>query len=181
MKLRRHPVGALPVIVFVLILVAAIVPASATEHYATETGKACIFCHQERTGGSLSTVGHAYIRNDYRYPIPERILNKAESLQTPLHKTLRLINVIDSLYEDGLLSQDCYFDEDLEWEFYELWHHEGRRARMGAAMMAPDYAWWHGFYELKHRFNKIIKKASALREKVKGHIHTQFPGKHHGQ
>jgi len=26
-----------------------------------------------------------------------------------------------------------------------MWHHEGRRARMGTAMMGPDYAWWHGF------------------------------------
>jgi len=86
--------------------------------------------------------------------------------------------VIDSLYEDGFLSAQKYFDEDLEWEFYELWHHEGRRARMGAAMMAPDYAWWHGFYELKHRFNHILKEAADLREKGTGHIHTKFPGKY---
>ena len=86
--------------------------------------------------------------------------------------------VVDSLYKDGLLSKQSYFDEDLEWEFYELWHHEGRRARMGAAMMAPDYAWWHGFYELKHRFNHILKEAAALREKGKGYIHTKFPGKY---
>ena len=86
--------------------------------------------------------------------------------------------VIDSLYKDGLLSGQKYFDEDLEWEFYELWHHEGRRARMGAAMMAPDYAWWHGFYELKHRFNHIIKEAAEVREKGTGYIHTEFPGKY---
>ena len=60
---------------------------------------------------------------------------------------------MDNLYAKGILSKSSYFDEELEWEFYELWHHEGRRARMGSAMMAPDYAWWHGFYELKHRFN----------------------------
>ena len=86
--------------------------------------------------------------------------------------------LIDSLYEEGLLSRQDYFDEDLEWEFYELWHHEGRRARMGAAMMAPDYTWWHGFYELKHRFNHILKAATDLREKGKGHIHKRFPGKY---
>ncbi|RLB98411.1 MAG: hypothetical protein DRH76_02600 [Deltaproteobacteria bacterium] len=38
---------------------------------------------------------------------------------------------IDALYKAGPLSADHYFDEPLEWEFYELWHHEGRRARMG--------------------------------------------------
>jgi hypothetical protein len=89
--------------------------------------------------------------------------------------------VIDSLYSEGLLSQQNYFDEDLEWEFYELWHHEGRRARMGAAMMAPDYAWWHGFYELKHRFNHILSAAEELREKGRGQIYRSFPGRYEKQ
>lgn len=43
-------------------------------------------------------------------------------------------------------------DEWIEWLWWELWHHEGRRARAGAAMMAPDYAWWHGIYEVARRF-----------------------------
>jgi len=87
-------------------------------------------------------------------------------------------SLIDSLYAEGLLSEQTYFDEDLEWEFYELWHHEGRRARMGTAMMAPDYAWWHGFYELKHRYNSIVKASQALRESGREHIFKDFPGKH---
>ena len=28
---------------------------------------------------------------------------------------------------------------ELGWHWWELWHHEGRRARHGAAMMGPDY------------------------------------------
>ncbi len=71
---------------------------------------------------------------------------------------------MDALYGAGLLSAERYFDEPLEWEFYELWHHEGRRARMGAAMMAPDYAWWHGFYELKRRFNHVMDAARKMEE-----------------
>ncbi|MCK5565582.1 MAG: hydroxylamine oxidoreductase [Planctomycetes bacterium] len=59
--------------------------------------------------------------------------------------------LIDELYEKKLLDKTKKLDEKFEYEFYELWHHEGRRARFGAAMMAPDYAWWHGFYELKKR------------------------------
>lgn len=90
--------------------------------------------------------------------------------------------LFDALYEQGLLSRDRYFDEELEWEFYELWHHEGRRARMGAAMMAPDYAWWHGFYELKHRFNHIFKEAENLRRTGHlGYIHRNFPGRLEGK
>jgi hypothetical protein len=85
-------------------------------------------------------------------------------------------SLMDSLYEADLLSRERYFDEDLEWEFYELWHHEGRRARMGAAMMAPDYAWWHGFYELKHRFITIQSMARRLKQDQSPEIHEAFPG-----
>jgi hypothetical protein len=51
--------------------------------------------------------------------------------------------------------------------FNELYHHEGRRARMGAAMMAPDYAWWHGFYECKKRYNSFMEEARHLIEHSK--------------
>ena len=44
------------------------------------------------------------------------------------------------------------FDDKLEWIYYELWHHEGRRARHGASMSGPDYAWWHGIYEVAKTF-----------------------------
>lgn len=29
------------------------------------------------------------------------------------------------------------FDDKIEWTFFELWHHEGRRARHGASMQGP--------------------------------------------
>lgn len=72
--------------------------------------------------------------------------------------------LMDQLYEKGLLDDTKKFDEKLEVEFYELWRHEGRRARMGAAMMAPDYAWWRGFYELKKRFNELMAEGRHLLE-----------------
>jgi len=84
--------------------------------------------------------------------------------------------IIDDLYEKNLLSKEKALDEELEIEMYELWHHEGRRARFGAAMMAPDYAWWHGFYELKKRFMKIERLAEELHNRAKpGKVHT-VPG-----
>jgi hydroxylamine dehydrogenase len=58
------------------------------------------------------------------------------------------------------------FDEEIEWIYFELWHHEGRRLRHGAAMMGPDYVQWHGFYELAHNFyKKFLPKAEKLGEK----------------
>jgi hypothetical protein len=32
--------------------------------------------------------------------------------------------------------------------WHEIWHHEGRRWRMGAFMQGPDYEHWHGSYEI---------------------------------
>ena len=61
------------------------------------------------------------------------------------------------------------FDEEIEWTWFYLWHHEGRRARHGASMMAPDYTHWHGMYEVAERFymelvpqtREIIRHARA--------------------
>jgi hypothetical protein len=85
--------------------------------------------------------------------------------------------IMNDLYSRGLLSKASYFDEEIEWNFYEFWHHEGRRARMGAAMMAPDYAWWHGFYELKHRYVNLIKDSNTLKATGRSYIYYNFPGK----
>ncbi|WP_027369908.1 multiheme c-type cytochrome [Desulfovermiculus halophilus] len=84
--------------------------------------------------------------------------------------------MLDKLYAEDLLDDEKYFDEKLEVEFYELWHHEGRRARMGTAMMAPDYSWWHGFYECKHRFNEFMAEAKhLLKTGEKAHKYEDFP------
>jgi hypothetical protein len=47
----------------------------------------------------------------------------------------------------GLLGKDPWKDGFQELMYY-LWHHTGRRARQGAAMNAPDYAHWHGFFQM---------------------------------
>ncbi len=83
---------------------------------------------------------------------------------------------LDELYDKGLLDNTKFFDERLEMDFYELWHHEGRRARFGAAMMAPDYAWWHGFYECKKRLNNFMEDANDLiRENKKAYKAVDYP------
>jgi hypothetical protein len=55
------------------------------------------------------------------------------------------------------------FDDKLDWIYYELWHHEGRRARHGAAMNGPDYAWWHGIYEVaKHFYTEFLPEVKHV-------------------
>ena len=55
------------------------------------------------------------------------------------------------LMDKGVISKGN-FDEQIDWTYWELWHHEGRRARHGAAMSGPDYAWWHGIYDVAKNF-----------------------------
>ncbi len=58
------------------------------------------------------------------------------------------------------------FANHLDWVWYELWHHEGRRARHGASMMGPDYTHWHGTYEVaKHFYSKMVPELEHLIEK----------------
>jgi hydroxylamine dehydrogenase len=57
----------------------------------------------------------------------------------------------NELMDKGKLTR-ADFDERLDWIYWELWHHEGRRARHGAAMSGPDYAWWHGIYDVAKNF-----------------------------
>lgn len=40
------------------------------------------------------------------------------------------------------------FSHPVDFTWFELWHHEGRRARHAASMQAPDYTHWHGTYDL---------------------------------
>jgi hydroxylamine dehydrogenase len=83
---------------------------------------------------------------------------------------------LGELYKKGLLDKTKFFDERLEVAFYELWHHEGRRARMGTMMMAPDYAWWHGFYECKMHFANFMEDANHLIETgKKAYVAKDFP------
>lgn len=58
------------------------------------------------------------------------------------------------------------FGNKLDFIWFELWHHEGRRARHGASMMGPDYTHWHGTYEVaKHFYVKMIPELEHLIEK----------------
>ncbi len=70
--------------------------------------------------------------------------------------------IMKALLDAGLRTATP-FDEKIEWTFFYLWHHEGRRARMGASMMAPDYTQWHGFYEIAERFYmELIPEAKEM-------------------
>ncbi len=64
------------------------------------------------------------------------------------------------------LMKQVAFGNKIDWTWFELWHHEGRRARHGASMMGPDITHWHGTYEVaKHFYSKLIPELEELIEK----------------
>ena len=67
------------------------------------------------------------------------------------------------------------FGNKLDFIWFELWHHEGRRARHGAAMMGPDYTHWHGMYEVAKNF--YTEMVPELEELVEDGRHSKDPAK----
>lgn len=102
----------------------------------------CLNCHQQ-----AFVDGHYY-----QYDALVKLYN--EKFAKPATAIIKMVKT------KNLLENKAAFSNDIEWEYWELWHHEGRRARMGAAMMGPDYAWWHGIYDVAHNFYfKFIPEA----------------------
>lgn len=73
-----------------------------------------------------------------------------ESYHTPAKKML------DDLTAKGLILEDKWSDEFFK-VYYHLWHHQGRRMRQGALMNGPDYAHWHGVFELQQDIRELKK------------------------
>jgi hypothetical protein len=80
-----------------------------------------------------------------------------EKFARPATELMKLIR------DRKLLENPASFSNKIEWTYWEIWHHEGRRARHGAAMMGPDYTWWHGFYEVaQHFYFGLLPEAREL-------------------
>ena len=74
--------------------------------------------------------------------------------------------IVDQLTAENVLNPRSPFGEKVQWTFYELWHHEGRRARHGASMQGPDYTHWHGMYEVaKHFYFAFLPEVMEVAER----------------
>jgi len=104
----------------------------------------CINCHTEN-----------YVQAFYKQ-YDDFVINYNEKFAKPGQKVMAVLK------EQKLITPQ-EFDEEIEWTWFYLWHHEGRRARHGASMMAPDYAHWHGMYEVADRFYmQVIPQAREI-------------------
>nr|CRH06994.1 conserved exported protein of unknown function [Candidatus Magnetococcus massalia] len=104
----------------------------------------CFACHGERV-----VAGH------YKQ-LDDAVELYNEKFARPIKK------IMSELKKMGKVSK-APFDDKIEWIWWEIWHHEGRVARHGASMMGPDYAWWHGLYEVaKHTYFKFIPELKKV-------------------
>jgi nitrate/TMAO reductase-like tetraheme cytochrome c subunit len=62
--------------------------------------------------------------------------------------------------EAGLLSPEA-FDEPIDFTYFDLWHHWGRTTKFGSWMQGPDYAQWHGAYEVLRDLATLREEAAA--------------------
>jgi hypothetical protein len=80
--------------------------------------------------------------------------------------------LMGALRQNELISK-TQFDEKIEWTWFYLWHHEGRRARHGASMMAPDYTHWHGMFEVAERFYmELVPEVRELTQEGRAEGHA---------
>ncbi|MCK4707991.1 MAG: hydroxylamine oxidoreductase [Gammaproteobacteria bacterium] len=62
------------------------------------------------------------------------------------------------------------FASKLDFVWFELWHHEGRRARMAVSMQGPDIAHWEGTYDLaKNFYTEFVPELKELIHEGKAH------------
>jgi len=105
--------------------------------------------------------------NGFYQQYDDFVINYNEKFAKPGQKIMAVLK------QQKLISE-VQFDEEIEWTWFNLWHHEGRRARHGASMMAPDYAHWHGMYEVAERFyQELIPQAREIAEHAKENGHRE--------
>lgn len=66
--------------------------------------------------------------------------------------------IVAPLKEQGLLTS-APFDEPIDFTYFNLWHHWGRTTKFGTWMQGPDYAQWHGAYEVLHDLAELREMA----------------------
>jgi hydroxylamine dehydrogenase len=75
--------------------------------------------------------------------------------------------LLKQAYEEGLASKDNPIDETPEIMHYLIWHHDGRRWRMGASMMGPDWTHWNGAIDaIMNKLGTMVNDIE-MRRKIK--------------
>jgi hypothetical protein len=93
----------------------------------------------------------------------ERVYQEAEAVVANTNeKILTAKAIIDGLRKDGLLTGKK-FEKPIDFEYFDLWHYDGRTAKHGAFMGGADFVQWHGNYPILKHTVELQAKADELR------------------
>ena len=110
----------------------------------TEMKAVCLKCHAES--------------------VVERVYQNAEAVVAATNEKISAVkSVMDGLRTDGVLSGKP-FEQPIEFEYFDLWHYDGRTAKHGAFMGGADFVQWHGNYPILKHTVEIKKAAEELRK-----------------
>ncbi|MFQ5507776.1 MAG: multiheme c-type cytochrome [Leptospirillia bacterium] len=103
----------------------------------TNMENVCLACHAKPFTDNFFTQYEALIElYDSKFATPGEALYKAAT----------------AVLKKAEGERYAKFSHKIDYTWFELWHHEGRRARHAASMQAPDYTHWHGTYDLAKNF-----------------------------
>ena len=76
-------------------------------------------------------------------------------------------SLLAQAYDEGLIGRENPLDETPEIMHYLVWHHDGRRWRMGASMMGPDWTHWNGAVDAVMNKLGVLINDVEMRRKLK--------------
>jgi hypothetical protein len=95
--------------------------------------KVCVACHND------NFIAAFYVQYEAQLALySEKWAKPGAQLYDKATEVLKALNG----------EQYATFANKIDYTWFELWHHEGRRVRHAASMQAPDYTQWHGNYDL---------------------------------
>jgi hydroxylamine dehydrogenase len=122
----------------------AIIRADGAQHEKT-MNSVCLNCH------SQPSVTDVMAKADTTIKLTNTNVGKGQAILSDL-RSKKLLGTRSLAYP-------------IDFTYFELWHHEGRRARSGAVMGGPDYVNWHGIYEQQKALVELESQAAELKAK----------------
>jgi hypothetical protein len=117
-----------------------------------------------RTNGAKNqTTMNSVCLNCHAQPSITDVMGKADkTIELTNENVLKGKAIISDLRDLKLLGTKS-FAYPIDFTYFELWHHEGRRARSGAVMGGADYVNWHGIYEQQKALVELESQAAELK------------------
>jgi hypothetical protein len=127
--------------------------------------------HGKMNGVCRNCHNEVHINNFYKQ-FDNLVLLYNEKFAKPAQAMMK------DLIEDGVLNPTAPFEHEVQWIYWGLWHHEGRRARHSARITGHDYTHWHGMYEVaKHYYIDFLPAVIKAAAEKSTNMRTKYEQK----